>query len=92
MNRNQKVILIVSLLLNLCLIVGFVFFRNYVRMQNFRLAEMVAQSETQQMQSILQDIESDDPAKIAALKERLHMYIEQGKDASLIWRRAAGEH
>ncbi|MCX5634240.1 MAG: hypothetical protein NTW55_00130 [Planctomycetota bacterium] len=89
MAKGFKAVLIVSLLLNLVLIIGFLSYKNYVKSQFFGLAAITAQSETIQLENILSDIESDDTARITALKERLHRYIEQGQKTSAIWQKAA---
>jgi uncharacterized protein YneF (UPF0154 family) len=89
MAKGFKAILIVSLLLNVGLIIGFWSYKNYVRTQNFKLAAINAQSETNLLKNILSDIGSADPARITALKEKLNKYIEQGQKNSAMWQKAA---
>lgn len=89
MTKQIKIILIVSLLLNVGLIISFGFYKSYVKSQNFKLAAINAQAEESVLKNILSDLESDDPAKIAALKKRLHKDIEKAQKASAIWQKAA---
>lgn len=89
MAKGLKIILIVSLLLNVGLIIGFWSYKNYVTSEYFKLAALTAQAETNLLESILSEIKSDDPAEITALKEKLHNYIEQSRRNSAMWQKAA---
>jgi hypothetical protein len=55
----------------------------------FRSTAMIGQVEGNLTKKVLSDLESDDPAKITALKEQLHTYIEQGRKWSESWNLAA---
>ena len=89
MTKGMKVIFVASVLLNIILIIGFVLFRNYVKTTMFRGAAMTAQAETMVLKNILTEIDSNDPARIAALKESLPKQIENCQKAAAIWERAA---
>ena len=85
-----KVTLVASLLLNVILITGFVCFKNYMRDTHFKFIATFYEGETKMLENILSDIESNDPARIAALKERLAMNIETGQKAGIVFWKAAG--
>jgi hypothetical protein len=84
MTKGLKVVLIVSLLLNVGLIIGFVSFRNFVKSQIFKETVMTIQAEEKLLKNILSELESDDPANITALKERLRKNIEQAQKLEAI--------
>ena len=85
MTKTLKAILIVSLLLNITLAVGFVWFRSFVGTKLVDGWVMAAEAEQHQLQSILADLESGDPNKIDALEDRLREQIEMGeKNIALI--------
>jgi hypothetical protein len=89
MEKWKKIVFVCSLLLNVLTIAGFLGFRHYVRTTMFQVAAMTAQAETHQLKNILSDIDSNDPARIAALKERLHKSLEQCQKSSVVWQNAA---
>lgn len=89
MTKGIKVVLIVSLLLNVGLIIGFGSYKSYVKSQNFKLAAINAQAEASILKNVLSELESDDPAKITALKERLRKDIEKAQKSKTIWQQAA---
>jgi len=89
MAKGLKVALLVSLLLNAALIVGFLFFRNYVRTEMFKLVATTAQSKVNLLENILSDLDPNDPVKITALKERLHKNIQRSQTTADIWQQAA---
>jgi hypothetical protein len=85
-----KTALVTSLLLNVCLVAGFVFFRKYMRDTHFELIATVYEGETRMLEDILSDLESNDPARISALKERLDVNIETGQKTSIKFWKATG--
>ncbi len=89
MSKGIKIVLIISLLLNVGLVIGFVTFKSYVKSYEFQLAAIVAQSEASLLGNVLSELESGDPAKITALKERLRKDIEQAQKVKEIWELAA---
>jgi hypothetical protein len=91
MTKTIKLVLIVSLLLNVCLVVGFVVCKKYVAAQCFELVACTGQAETKLLEGIVSDLESDDPAKITALKERLRKQLEIAREATEMWQQAAGK-
>jgi uncharacterized protein YneF (UPF0154 family) len=84
-----RIILIISLLLNVGLIIGFGFYKSYVKSQNFKLAAINAQAEASVLKNVLSELESGDPMKITALKEQLRKDIEDAQRSKEIWQRAA---
>jgi hypothetical protein len=89
MAKWVKVVLVLSLVLNLGLVVGFGFYRSYVRNQSFKLAALTTESDAQFKQYVLSELESGDPARIESLKQRLHKIVEQGPKIVEVWREAA---
>ena len=89
MSKGIKTVLIVSLLLNIGLIAGFVTYKGYVRSATFKLVAMNAQAEESLLRDILSKLETDDPEEISALKERLRRDIEQAQKSQTIWEQAA---
>jgi len=89
MAKGIKIILIISLLLNVGLIIGFGSYKSYVKSQIFKLAAINAQAEASVLKNVLSELESDDPVKITALKERLRKDIEKAQKSKEIWQRAA---
>ena len=89
MKKGIKIVLIVSLLLNVGLIIGFVSYTSYMKEHTFRFAALSAEAEAKVLKNILSDLDSDDPAKITALKERLRKDIEKAKKASINMQQAA---
>lgn len=85
-----KAALVISFLLNVALITGFVYFKNYMRDTHFKFIATFYEGETKMLENILSDIESNDPARIAALKKRLAVNIETGQKASINFWKAAG--
>jgi len=88
MAKRLKIALALSLLLNVGLAVGFLCFRSYVGSQMFETAAMTAEAEGRLLESILADIESDDPDRIEALKEKLRVSIDNAEQAGSLWRQA----
>ncbi len=89
MTKGIKAVLIVSLLLNVGLIIGFWSYKSYVKSQNFKLAAINAQAVASILKNVLSELESDDPAKITVLKERLRKNIEKAQTAKVVWQQAA---
>lgn len=88
MAKKMKVALVLSLLLNVGLAVGFLCFKSYVGSQTFKMAAMTAEAEGRLLQGILADIESDDPERLEALKQKLTLSIENSRKAASTWRQA----
>ena len=89
MVKGLKIGLAASLLLNVGLIVGFLSFREYVGSHSKKAVVSAAQAEQAMLQNILSELESNDPARIAALKERLQTQIEAGNEAIAMWQQIA---
>lgn len=89
MARGLKIALAVSLLLNVGLAVGFVSFRSYVASQSSKLVEGMAEAEASIFRSMLSDLESGDAERIAAVQERLKMFIENANTVRSMSRQAA---
>jgi hypothetical protein len=92
MTKGIKVVLIASLLLNVGLIIGFVSFRSFAKSEMFKLVVMTIQAEESLLKNILSELESDDPAKITALKERLRKHIEQAQKQEEMLRKITTIH
>ena len=88
MARGLKISLAVSLLLNVGLAVGFLSFRSYVGSQTSKLVVGMAEAEASMFRSMLSDLESGDAERIAAVKERLKMSIENANTVSSMSRQA----
>ena len=91
MAKMIKLTLIVSLLLNAGLIVGFGVYKSYATSQNLKCVALAAQSETKLLEGIFSDLESGDPAKITALKERLRKHVEIAQKNTAIWQQIAAK-
>ncbi len=89
MAKSMKVTLALSLLFNVGLVVGFLCYRSYVGTQMFEGAAMTTEAEGRLLQSILSDIESDDPERIETLKDKLRVSVENADKAASLWRQAA---
>jgi hypothetical protein len=91
MTKTIKLVLIVSLLLNVGLVVGFVVCINYEEAKFRGWMIHSAQYETKTFEGILSDLESgdNDPAKITTLKERLRTRIEIARGATEALQRVA---
>jgi len=89
MKKALTTVLIISLILNAVLIIGFLTYKSYVKKSNFELAAINAQSEASLLTNILTDLDPNDPAKIEALKKRLQDNIKNAKEVEEIWRQAA---
>ncbi len=89
MTKGIKFVLIVSLLLNAGLIIGFWSYHSFVKSQMFKSTVMTIQAEKSLLKNVLSELESDDPAKITALKKRLRKNIEQAQKSEAIWQQAA---
>jgi len=90
MSKAMKVVTASSLLLNVALIVGFLIYKDHVRSRGFEQAIIVAAAEGSLLESILSDLEGDDPARIGPLKARLRKNLQQAKEVEAMWRDAAG--
>ncbi|MHC4647887.1 MAG: hypothetical protein ACYTBJ_20685 [Planctomycetota bacterium] len=91
MNKRPKVILYLSLVLNVTLIVGFGVYRSYMEKTLFRLAEMTEQAEVQRLEHIVSQLEPDEPSKIDALKQQLERDVETGRATAKIWHQVASD-
>ncbi len=89
MVKGLKIGLTASLLLNAALIIGFWSFRNYVGSHNAKAAVSMSEAEGAMLRNILSELESNDPARLAALKEQLKTQIEMASEASAMFRQAA---
>ena len=89
MARGLKVTLVVSLVLNVGLAVGFMAYRNFVRSHVATGAVSMAQGEARLLKGILADLESNDPQKTEALQERLKQYIANAETAASAFQQAA---
>ncbi len=89
MVKGLKIGLAVSLVLNAALIIGFWSFREYVGSHSEKATVSIAQAEQAMLKDILSELESNDPARIAALKERLKTQIEAGRVAIAMWQQIA---
>jgi len=89
MARGLKVTLIVSLVLNVGLAVGFLAYRNFVQSHVAAGAVSMAQGEARLLRGILADLESNDPQRTEALKERLKQYISNAETAASAFQQAA---
>lgn len=90
MSKWLKIMFIVSVALNVALIVGVFWARSYIRSRDFELAALTAEAEARSAKMTLAELDSDDPVRIEALKQRLKQNIEQGEKAADLWR-VAGE-
>ena len=77
MNKTLKAILIVSLVLNVVLVVGCLWFRDFVGSKSAEAWSLLADSYAQL--SILADLESGDPNRMDALEEKLRASVEMGE-------------
>lgn len=89
MSKGLKIMFISSVVLNIALIIGGIWARNYVRTQSFELAAMTAEAEGNVIRHILKELESEDPNRIETLKERLQENIEQTNEVAVMWQNAA---
>lgn len=89
MAKGIKIVLIVSLLLNLGLIIGFWSFHRFVKSQMFKSVVMTIEAEENLSKNILSVLESGDSRKITELKERLQGNIEKVQKTKAIWQQAA---
>jgi hypothetical protein len=89
MTKGIKIALIVSIILNACLIIGFIYYRNFVKYKSYKQAAMTSQIELKLLETISSELESNDPDKITALKEWLQKNIELGKKNVEIRQQAA---
>lgn len=89
MAKWAKIILVVSLVLNVGLIIGYGYYTSYARAKIFKSAAMSVEFEEKVLKRVLSTLESDDPAKITALKERLPKDIEKAQKLSSNLRQAS---
>ena len=89
MSKSLKIVLAVSIVLNICL-VGFVLWaRGYITHQQFNLAAMNTEASVRGSEHVLEVIESQDSERIKALAESLEQQIIEGKKMAANWRKAA---
>lgn len=89
MSKWLKIMFISSVVLNMAFVIGAIWARNYVTTQSFEMAAITAEAEGNIVKYILKELESEDPNRIEALKERLQKNIEQAEDVAEMWRNAA---
>jgi hypothetical protein len=89
MIKGIKVVFIVSIILNVCLIIGFISFRRYYTYQSFKHVADSTKAEVQVNKYILSELESDNPEKITALKDWLRMNIVIGEKTIQLYQQAA---
>ncbi len=89
MSRWLKIILILSVILNVLFIVGTFWARSYITSRDFELAALYAEAEARFARLVLTELEYDEPARIEALKLRLKRDIEQAEKVAGLWRAAA---
>lgn len=89
MSRSLKIMLILSVILNVLFIVGTFWARSYITSRDFELAAVNAEAEAGFARQVLTELESDEPARIEALKLRLKRDIEQAEKVAGLWRAAA---
>ena len=91
MKKFVKFSLLVSLAVNIVLIVGVVWFRNYNRTVHFELAAMNYEAMAMVQEHTLEVLESGNPLEIESLKVSLQKQIEQAKKGAEIWKKAANK-
>jgi len=91
MTKWPKVILYLSLVLNVAFLIGFGVYRSCMAKQLFRLSEMTEQAEVQRLEYIVSQLAPDEPSKIDALRQQLERDIETGGTAAKIWHQAASD-
>jgi uncharacterized membrane protein len=84
-----KIMFVSSVVLNIALIIGVIWARNYVRKQSFELAATTAEAEGKLAKHILTKLESDEPDRIEAVKKLLQNSVENSEKAADMWRQAA---
>ena len=89
MAKSLKIALVVSVVLNICLIVSIFWARGYVGRVQFNLAAMNTEAAVRGNEHILEVIESQDADRIKALAESLEQQIIEGKKVAANWRKAA---
>ena len=72
---TKNALLAASLLLNLVLIVSVVWLAFYTRNAMFSMVADMTEKDLQFQQMILKDLETGDPARVAAAKEAVKSYI-----------------
>ena len=85
----MKIVLAVSVVLNICLIVFIFWARGYVGRVQFNLAAMNTEAAVRVNEHILEVIESQDADRIKALAESLEQQSIEGKKVATNWRKAA---
>ena len=89
MSKWLKIMFISSVVLNIAFVIGAIWARSYVRTKSFELAALSAEAEGKVIRYVLTELESGDPNRIEALKDRLRKNSEQAKDVAAMWRKAA---
>ncbi len=88
MERRLKLALAISLLVNVVLIVGFFSYKSFVASHTTKGAVSMAEGEARLLQSMLADLESNDPERLEALKEQLKVRISTAQTAALQFQQA----
>jgi len=87
--RKTKTILILSISLNLILIVGFLFYRSYVRKTIFKVAAIYSEAEVKKLNYIISELDSNDPNKISTLKIFLRNDVKNVEQNAISCKNAA---
>ena len=91
MKKWGRIALVVSIVLNVGLITGLGFYRSFVRSHLFKLATSHFEAEAGQLEYVLSELQSNDPERIASLKEYLPKRIESAKWAAHASREGASK-
>jgi hypothetical protein len=89
MAKWLRIIFVSSVFLNMAFVVGAICARSYLRTQSFELAATIAEAEASFTRYILAELESGEPDRIEAIKERLEQGIGQAEETAETWRNAA---
>ena len=85
----KRRILIVSTALNIVLVGALLWVRTSARDTSFTMLADATDAEVRLQAHILAELESNDPTRIAAIKQTLRRNIESGHRSAADWRRAA---
>jgi hypothetical protein len=88
MTKGIKVVFIVSIILNVCLIIGLISFKSYHTYLSYKIVADSIKTEVRYSKHILSELESNDPEKITALKDWLRENIEIGEKNTEMWQQA----
>ncbi len=89
MSKWVRIIFISSLVLNVILIIGFVFFKKSINTEIYRIGASKATSDVAAARYILRELESGDPNRITKVKRYLQDSIEVGRKEAEEYRSAA---